>query len=260
MKIYILTDLEGISGLYCMPMKDPGDSQYEYSIKRLMSDVNAAIDGAFAGGATSVTVWDGHSRGKNFDLSLLDSRAETDYRDKKKKPVGNLDDSYSGAFIIGAHAMAGTLNAFLDHTQDSLRWYNYYLNGEKVGEMVQWAAQLAHFGIPPLMVSGDVSACDEAKRFFNPIECIAVKEGIERNFAKPLFSDEEAYLRIRETAKNAMGLIGRAKPYKVDYPATVKIEYTRSDYCDNAARGNNVMRIDARCVTMTINNGLEVIP
>ena len=112
MKIYIGTDLEGISGIDCIEMIQPGDSRYLESIERLMADLNAEIDGAFAGGATHVTVSDGHCTGKNFDISLLDPRAELDEARGEK-----MDAGYDGAFIIGAHAMAGTLNGFLDHTQ-----------------------------------------------------------------------------------------------------------------------------------------------
>lgn len=257
MKIYISTDLEGISGIDCIEMIQPGDSRYREAIERLMADINAAVDGAFAGGATHVTVSDGHGSGKNFDISLLDSRAEMDYREKK--PAGKLDGSYDGAFMIGAHAMAGTLNGFLDHTQTSKRWYNYYINGERVGELVQWACKVAHFGVPPLFMCGDAAACEEAKSFFNPIECIAVKKGVGRNRAEPLYSNDEALIAIRDAAKNAMKLIGKAKPYKIEYPAEIKLELNRSDYCDETARLSGVERIDARTVRKTAADGLDIL-
>lgn len=50
MKIYIHTDLEGISGIDSIEMVQRDNPGYRYSIERLMIDVNAAIDGAFAGG------------------------------------------------------------------------------------------------------------------------------------------------------------------------------------------------------------------
>ena len=56
MKIYIHTDLEGICGIDCPEMIQRDNERREYSIQRLMADLNAAIDGAFQGGATHVTV------------------------------------------------------------------------------------------------------------------------------------------------------------------------------------------------------------
>ena len=41
----------------------------------MTGDVNAAIRGAFAGGATSVVVTDGHYNGRNILIEELDSRA-----------------------------------------------------------------------------------------------------------------------------------------------------------------------------------------
>ena len=81
-----------------MEMIRRDNSGYDYSVKRLMIDVNAAIDGAFAGGATRVTVLDSHGGGGNFDISLLDKRADLDCKENKKW-WGKLDSSYDGTFL-----------------------------------------------------------------------------------------------------------------------------------------------------------------
>ena len=58
MKVAIITDLEGIS---CVDSIDMifGDG-YQFACEQLMLDVNAAINGAFEGGADEVFVVDGH--------------------------------------------------------------------------------------------------------------------------------------------------------------------------------------------------------
>ena len=165
MRIYIHTDLEGISGITSPDQVALGKTpQSEYSVKRLMTDVNAAIDGAFAGGATHVTVADMHRGGNNFDISLLDKRAELDPRDSGYW-WGKLDSSYDGTLYIGAHAMAGAMNAFLNHTYGA-NWHNYMINGRRFGELGMWAMVAGHFDVPMLMVSGDLAACYEAASFF----------------------------------------------------------------------------------------------
>jgi D-amino peptidase len=256
MKIYIHTDLEGISGIDCPEMILKDDDRYVYSIQRLMADVNAAIDGAFQGGATHVTVLDSHGGGNNFDLSLLDKRAEIDPKENGKW-WGKLDNSYDATFFIGAHAMAGTMNGFLDHTQDSRRWFNYKVNGRKMGELAQWAMVAGHFDVPLIMVSGDEAACTEAYQFFNHVECAAVKRGVGRNSAV-LVDNNEAEERIRDAARRSIELIGKAKPFKPILPMEIILELYRSDYCDEIACKPGVERLDARTVRKVANSALEL--
>jgi D-amino peptidase len=258
MKIYIHTDLEGISGIDSLEMFRPGTPGYNFAIERLMIDVNAAIEGAFAGGATHVTVLDSHGGGGNFNISLLDKRADFD-RKENKKWWGKLDNSYSGTFFIGAHAMAGTMNAFLDHTQSSQSWYNYRVNGRKMGELAQWAMVAAHFNVPMLMVSGDEAACIEARQFFHPIECAPVKRGIGRNKAE-LFDLDKAVSDIYEAAKRAISLVGKAKPFKPILPMEIILELCRSDFCDAIANNPGVERLDARTVRKIAASYLELLP
>lgn len=256
-KIYIHTDLEGISGISRMDMIARGTPEYTESVKWMMADINAAVDGAIEGGATHVTVLDGHGGGGNFINSLLDRRAEIDLKENKKW-WGKMDDSYSGTFFIGAHAMAGTINGFLDHTQSSLSWFNYWVNGRRMGELAQWAMIAAHFGIPMLMVSGDEAACVEARQFFNPVECAVVKRGIGRNYAE-LVDREESLRRIREAASKAISLIGKAKPFAPILPLDIKLELYRSDFCDAIANLPGVERIDARTVRKAANSYLDIL-
>jgi D-amino peptidase len=257
MKIYIHTDLEGISGIDSDEMVNRASPRYKYSTGRLMVDVNAAIDGAFAAGATCVTVLDSHDYGGNFDLSLLDNRADLDLRENKKW-WGKLDETYSGTFIVGAHAMAGTLNGFLDHTQSPESWFNYWINGRKMGEMAQWATVSGHFKVPLLMVSGDEAACIEARQFFNPIECASVKRGLGRN-AAALVDSGQAVERIWDAAYKAMALVGKGKPFTPILPMEVKLQLSRSDYCDSIASQHGVERLDARTVRKVTGSYLDLL-
>lgn len=253
MKIFIITDLEGISGIDSMEMIQRGTPEFEYSVKRLMMDTNAAIAGAFEGGASYVEVRDGHGGGGNFDLSLLDKRAVIC---NKKNGDKGLDETFDGLMAIGAHAMAGTMNGFLDHTQSSLKWFNYWVNGRRTGELGQWAMEAAHYKVPIIMVSGDEAACCEAYDFFGTVECAPVKRGTGRNKAI-MVDNEEALNIIRETARRSISLIGKAKPYEPILPAELKLELYRSDFCDEYAKKPGVERIDARTVRKVINSYLD---
>ncbi len=257
-RIYIHTDLEGISGIDTMEMIERSGERYRQCCEHLMADLNAAIDGAFAGGASQVKVLDSHGGGNNFVLDLLDKRAELDTRPNKKW-WGTLDDSYQGTFFIGAHAMAGTQNAFLDHTQSSLSWHDYMINGRKMGELAQWAIVAGNWGVPMLMVSGDEAACAEARNFFSPVETAAVKRAVGRNRAE-LVDLKEARLRIREAARRAMALVGKGRPLTPGKPMEILLKFNRSDYCDAAAAKPGIERVDARTIRWVTNDPLAILP
>jgi D-amino peptidase len=247
MKILIMTDLEGISGVDTMEMvSEVGTPGHKFALERLMLDVNAAVEGAFEGGASDVYVVDGHGGGKNFIKEMLDPRAV------EPKSVGWQELIRTGeidAYMeVGVHAMAGTINGFLDHTQSSKSWYNYIVNGRKSGEIAQGAIFVGAFDVPFVMVSGDQAACVEARSFLGDIECAIVKYGIGRNNAR-LVDLDEALERIKKAAKDGLKLIGKIKPYKPILPIEIKLELYRSDMCDELMkRCNDIERLDARTV------------
>jgi len=259
MKIYIHTDLEGITGVLRADQVPTDGPEYRQSCENLMADLNAAVAGAFDGGADQVTVLDSHGgKGENFLLDLLDGRAVNDTKPNGKW-WGILDGSYDGTMFIGAHAMAGTINGFLDHTQCGLTWYNYSLNGRRFGELAQWATVAGHFGVPMLMVCGDQAACAEARAFFNPIESAAVKQGLGRNRATG-YPPEEARAKIREAAKRAISLVGAAQPFRPIFPAEVKLKTTRADFADEMAqRWPDAERLDARTLRRVVADGLDIL-
>jgi len=244
--IYICTDLEGISGIDDMSqVSDTHLESYRFSLERLMLDVNAAVAGLFDGGAEKVYVLDGHGGGKNFIPDMLDKRATQAYL------TNDVDLSTIDATIyIGAHAMSGTLNAFLDHTQSSLAWHDYIVNGRRSGELAQEAMFFGNFGVPLLMVSGDEAACVEGKQFFGDIECAVVKYAVGRNKARSIDLDE-ALLKIRTAACKSLSLIGKIKPYKPIMPLEIIVEFNRADYCDVNVKPTNE-RIDARTLRKVV--------
>lgn len=258
MRIYIHTDLEGVSGIDRAEMVPRDSPDYRLCCELLMGDLNAAVDGAFAGGATEVIVLDSHGGGGNFILDMLDPRAHHDTRPNGRW-WGIMDERCDATFFIGAHAMAGTMNGFLDHTQSSASWYNYWINGRRVGELGQWALVAGNWDVPLVMVSGDEAACTEAHEFFSPCVTAAVKrgEGRQRARALPL---EEARQRIWQAAHDAIAVIPRARPYRPLMPMEIIVEFYRCDFADEAACGEGVERRDARSVRKVTSDPLELFP
>jgi D-amino peptidase len=246
--IYIITDLEGISGIDAeSQVSDTESAGYAFSIERLMLDTNAAITGAYDGGASHVYVCDGHAGGKNFDVKKLDKRASLVRLSRAELDFNKID-----AFMhVGAHAMAGTHNAFYDHTQSSLTWHDYYVNGRKCGELAQGAIFAGVFDAPYVMVSGDAAACFEARQFFGDIECAIVKYADGRNTAHSIDLDA-ALVNIHDAAMRGVKLVNKIKPFKPTFPLEIKVEFNRSDYCDSAAQRPGNERIDARTIRKTL--------
>jgi D-aminopeptidase len=114
------------------------------------------------------------------------------------------------------------------------------------------------FGVPMAMVSGDEAACVEARQFFHPVETAIVKRGIGRNRAE-LVDLEDARSRIREAARRAISIVKDARPFVPTMPMEIILEFTRADYCDNAA-ARGAERIDARTVRKIADNGLDLFP
>ena len=247
MKIFIMTDLEGISGI---SRKEQVDELEPFALERLMADVNAAVRGALDGGATTVWVEDGHGSGKNFLPGKLDPRAIQVENLSHGEMVMKEADAI---FSIGAHAMSGTQNAFLDHTQSSVCWHDYTVNGRKFGELGQQAIFAGAFGIPLVMVSGDFAACAEAREQFGNLCTAVVKHAVKRNEAVciPL---EEAENAIYMAAKTAMATIANARPFRILLPAEVKVEFNRADYCDDILEQSDYRyeRLDARTLRKVI--------
>jgi D-amino peptidase len=230
MHVLIITDLEGVSLVDSIDMIDESTEDYRRACEYLMADTNAAISGAFDGGADKVTVVDGHGSGKNFIHELLDPRADLLPAIEFSK---NTPKDFDALLCVGAHAMAGTENAFLDHTQTSVQWFEYCIGGVPQGEMGQQAYCLGQFGIPLVMASGDEAACSEARWLVPDISTACVKKANGRNKAICIPQEEAAKL-IRSAASDGVKRCKSIAPLRLKLPVEVSITYCRNDYCDRA--------------------------
>lgn len=250
MKILIISDIEGVSGVDDISMIDEETEGYQRARAYLMDDVNAAVCGAFHGGADEVIVVDGHGSGRNFIEGRLDKRAaQLDAFEFAAKAVSEFD--IDAVFSVGAHAMAGTKDAFLDHTQTSARWFEYTVNGKPYGELGQQAIFAGAAGAPLVMMSGDKKACEEARALIPKIACACVKEANERNKAV-CYEREAALGEIYKAAKDAVKLVGAIQPYRVECPLRVSVTLYRSDYADEIMRTSPTLERRGRTLIKTV--------
>jgi D-amino peptidase len=222
MKIFVMVDMEGISGICrCSQVLRDGE-HYQTARHYLTQDVNACVDGCFAGGARKVVVRDAHGGGYHFIWEDLDPRAE--YL-QGASPIERMPDisSFDGLILLGYHAMAGTPQAILEHTMSSKNWQNFWINGKKCGELAIDAGIAGDHGVPTIMISGDDKVCKEARKFLKDVVTVQVKKGLDVE-GGILLSREKAHKLIREGATKSVGMCKKIKPYKVKAPVKMRLE------------------------------------
>lgn len=181
MKVYLMTDIEGVAGVMnSTEWIYPHSPYYEKGKELLTMEVNAAIDGFFAAGADEVVVHDGHGEGA-IDIILLDPRAKLQRGWRGIHPrtsyPHHLDENYDVMAWVGQHPKSGTEYGHLTHT-GSFQALDKILNGISAGEFAteMFCGQL--YGVVPIFASGCLALTKEAQSFVPGIETVAVKEGV----------------------------------------------------------------------------------
>jgi D-amino peptidase len=249
MKVLIACDMEGISGVVAWDQVDPYKPEYQRFRHIMTADVNAAVAGASAGGATEIIIADGHWNSSNVLLEELDPRASLSTGTPTRlSMVQGVDTGVDAAIFLGYHARAGSLHAVLDHTWSSVRVANLWLNGRLTGEFGLNGAVCGEFGVPVLMVSGDQTVCAEAREWAPGVVTAQVKTAAGR-YAAHCLPFEVSRKLIDDTAREAVSAFKTGKapaPIKMQMPVTVTIEFFHSFMADQASLLPGAKRLDGR--------------
>ena len=224
-KIYIFTDLEGVSGVYKFEQtREKGTPLNIQACEYFMDDLSAVIWGLQDGGATEILVVDGHGN-QCVIPHMMEPGVKYATGQPRSEVMWGLDESFAGMVQFGAHAMIGTPDGVLNHTQSSKSEKRYWYNGVECGELVQCATIAGYYGIPTILVTGDVATCREAENFFGTgCVTVAVKEGIARE-AAVLYPFDETRQALYDGAKKSMEVISQCIPYKMELPVKGKLQY-----------------------------------
>lgn len=242
--------MEGISGIVDWEQVTPGHPEYLHRGRKLMTgDVNAAIGGAFEGGADEVVVSDGHWYGRNILIEELDARARLNSGSPSPfSMMQSIDDDLrpQAVMFVGYHAMAGTTKAILDHTWSNERVRSVFLNGQMVGEIGLNAAVAGQYGVPVIAMSGDQHACEEAQTLLGAAVEIAVVKNASSRFAAQCLPLPEARQRICEAAARAVTKFkgGKGpKPFAVPTPVRLVVEFMDTQHADRSSLIPGVERV-----------------
>lgn len=257
MKILIAADMEGITGVVDWSQVMPGSADYPRFRKLMTGDVNAAVRGAFSGGASSVVVTDGHDSGRNILVEELDSRATLNSGTPSPLSMVQGVEGAQGVIYIGYHARMGAINGTLDHTWSDERVSGLWINDRAFGEAGLNGAVCGWFDAPIIMASGDQTLCAEVKEFFGEkIETAQVKTATGRMSAECAPPEQTSQI-IEEAAKRAVINLrsGRApKPFKVSVPIKLDLEFVQSEMADKASLMPGAKRAQDRHVEFTSDN------
>jgi D-amino peptidase len=224
MKIFISADMEGISGV-ATNQQLKTNSEYQRFRKLMTADVNAAIEGAFNGGAEEVVVADGHGNMSNIIIEEMDPRARlVSGNNRVMCQLEGLDESFSGIMFVGHHGREGGSDlTVISHTLAGICVNEMKINGKIVGETEMNTMVAGAFGVPAIFVSGDDAYVKEVQETLPHVEGAVTKRAVDR-FAAELIHPEKAREEIRAKAEAAVKKAKDQKAVKTDGPVTFEIE------------------------------------
>jgi D-amino peptidase len=185
MKTYVMTDLEGVSGVNGVS-DNIGNRIVNLPIAQamLLGEVNALAQGLLQGGAKDIIVVDGHGGSNSIDLGQLHPSISLVNIQGILAPLnyGVLDSSCAAAIQIGTHAMAGVADGYLNHSYNSHAIVSMTLNGQPIGEIGMGILKAAYYGVPSVLIAGDEAACREARDFVGdlPLTTVVTKKAVAR--------------------------------------------------------------------------------
>ena len=253
MKVFISVDIEGITGLVSWSQcSRPDGNSFDYAFaRRMMShDLNAAIKGARAAGATKIVIKDSHGNSKNLLIEDLEPGVEliSGHGAGTDGMMQGIDASFDAAMLVGYHAMAGTTGGVMEHTITG-GIHRLFINGQELGEMGLSAGVAGRFGIPLVMVSSDDAGCKEASELIPGVMTASTKTGIGRYMAQ-LKHPSETGPMISAAAEAALRSIP-TKPWLPKEPCELRVEFNRAEEADYCSRLPGVERINGFTVGAT---------
>ncbi len=178
-KVFICADMEGISGVSSAEQIGGTGADYGRGRKMYADDVNAAIRGAVAGGATSIVVIDSHGNGHNLQRDDVDAHAQliSGNAIRRYGMMEGFDETFDAVFFIGLHAKASSPDGVFPHTQNG-NVRDVQINGRSVGEGGMNTLYAGWFGVPVVMVTGDQVAVAQIKEVATDASSVVVKHAL----------------------------------------------------------------------------------
>ncbi|WP_327669454.1 MULTISPECIES: M55 family metallopeptidase [unclassified Streptomyces] len=246
MRIYISADMEGVTGLVDADDVQPGGRDYERGRLMMAEDVNAAVGGAVAAGATDIIVNDAHGPMRNILPESLHPAARL-IRGKPKHMgmLEGLTPEHDAMICVGYHSRAGApgvlSHSFMGHEIEDM-----WLDGRPVGEIGLAHAAAAAVGVPVTVLTGDDCACTEMTEWDASVRTVAVKYARDR-FAAELRPAEEARAAIEKAVAASLSAPPKTSVAAAD-PSTLTVRWQSASVASTLLGIPGVTSADSRTV------------
>ena len=233
--VHISVDMEGIAGIATRNQVIKGQSEYAAGQVLMTAEADAAVRGAFEGGAQRVVVSDAHGDMSNLLLDKIDPRAEV-LSGGPKVPWGmmqGVDWGHDVALFVGYHARAGTAGAVLAHSYSGASIAELRVNGEPWGEGDMNAAVAGSFAVPIGLVSGDDVTCAELSVRLPDATAVVTKTALGTSAASHVHP-ERIREQLRSSAAEAVRTADKLSPFVPDGPFVVEVDLkssTQAEIC-----------------------------
>ena len=251
MRVLIIGDMEGVAGITTWEQVDGGTTMFLEARVLYTEEMNAAVRGSIAAGATEVVVMDCHGAGSGWSFNSLvpdqlDPRCEFVVQSEWTDYTEFLEQGCDAALMVGQHARAGTADGGLNHTVSSTHWRSVKFNGVEVGEVGINAALCGTWNCPVLLVTGDAAVCRESTELLGDgLTTAVVKQSLGRYSARhksPLVARD----LIEDAARQALSDLTAVKPYDPGHPCEITVELASSDHSEQYRHRPEVEIRDSR--------------
>jgi D-amino peptidase len=248
-------DIEGVAGVWRPEQTQAGNGDYERARRWMTKEADAAVRGAFAGGAGAVLVNDSHGHFGNLLADELDPRAQLiQGKPRQLGMMAGVGQGVDGVLMIGWHSRAKS-RGVLAHTTNSFAFSRVWLGGLELGEVGLYAALAGEFGVPVLMASGcDVMAA-EVHSLLPNAACTVVKWSDGARSGRSL-SPAAACELIEAAARDAVQALASPEPRACApwrlpaTPPTLRVQCQSPALADVFALWPGVQREDAETVVV----------
>jgi D-amino peptidase len=241
-KVFLSIDMEGVSGLVRWADVAKAGQDYPRNRSLLTADVNAAIEGGYAGGATEIVVEENHGVEDlcNVVMDEVDPRCSVVRGAGRPEAtcMAALDASIGVVLLVGHHARAGSFPGIMAHTVSYGAFRAVRVAGQDIGEGEIFTIRAGELGVPVGLVTGDQVVGEQLRKRAPWIEAVEVKQALSMQAGR-VIPPQRAQGLIRDGAERAVrrALAGEVDVYRAE-PAPYEIEVELRQPPSDAMRAN----------------------
>jgi len=253
MRILVSTDIEGVAGVFHAQQVTAGNPEYERARAWMTGEANAAVSGAFAGGADEVLVNDSHGGYRNLLPDGIDERARLVLgKPRYLGMMGGLEERCDAVFLVGYHSRAQG-RGILAHTINGFSFARVRVNGLELGEAGLYGALAGELGVPVALATGDDIFIGETRDLFPGARWVQTKTARGQGSGVSL-SPAAARAAIAEAARAAMADLGSLQPFRIAPPLTCDLQTQTTALADLFCMWPTLERIDGVNLRFTVDS------